>query len=88
MRTFLCSNVSASAQTPQTSGPGIQENENLELWSKYPLADLSQLLLLLLINHSSSESLTSSEAPTVPEDHCYRMALYHCYSHKGKHQNT
>ena len=76
------SNVSASAQPPQTSGPGVQENENLEIWSKNPLADLSQLLLLLLINHSSSSALIA-EAPAVPEDHCYRLALYHCYSHKG-----
>ena len=78
------SNVSASAQPPQTSGPGVQENENLEIWSKNPLADLSQLLLLLLINHSSSSALIA-EAPAVPEDHCYRLALYHCYSHKGKY---
>ena len=60
----------------------MQENENLEIWSKNPLADLSQLLLLLLINHSSSSALIA-EAPAVPEDHCYRLALYHCYSHKG-----
>ena len=59
-----------------------QENQaNLEMWSKNPLAELSQLLLLLLINHSSSSS--QPEAPEAPEDHCYRMALYHCYSHKG-----
>ena len=62
----------------------MQENENLEIWSKTPLADLSQLLLLLLINHSSSSALIA-EAPAVPEDHCYRLALYHCYSHKGKY---
>ena len=62
----------------------MPENENLEIWSKNPLADLSQLLLLLLINHSSSSALIA-EAPAVPEDHCYRLALYHCYSHKGKY---
>lgn len=51
-----------------------------ELWTKTPLADLSVLLLLLLINHSSSAVKTENAAP---EDHCYRLALYHCYSHKG-----
>jgi len=81
--TFGYSNVSASAQPPSASGTGAnsQENQaNLEMWSKNPLAELSQLLLLLLINHSSSSS--QPEAPEAPEDHCYRMALYHCYSHK------
>ena len=27
-----------------------------------------------------SSSALIAEAPTVPEDHCYRLALFHCYS--------
>ena len=76
--TFGYSNVSAAQESSVGVGP---DDANQEMWSKNPLAELSQLLLLLLINHSSSS--TMSEAP-VPEDHCYRLALYYCYSHKGK----
>ena len=72
--TFGYSNVAATAPSGNAS---LDE----ELWSKTPLSDLSALLLLLLINHSSSMSKSSES--TVPEDHCYRMALYNCYSHKG-----
>ena len=38
--------------------------------------------MLLLINHSNSNATSD----TNPDDHCYRQALYHCYSHKGKLQ--
>ena len=34
-------------------------------------------------NLVKSSSALIAEAPTVPEDHCYHLALYHCYSHKG-----
>lgn len=50
-----------------------------EMWSTRPLADLSVLALLLLINHSSTTSITEQQ----PEDHCYRNALCRCFSHKG-----
>jgi hypothetical protein len=49
-----------------------------EMWSTRPLADLSVLALLLLINHSSTTSITEQQ----PEDHCYRNALCRCFSHK------
>ena len=68
--TFGYSNVAALP-------PSGNADLDTELWSKKPLSDLSALLLLLLINHSSSNS---NELP----DHCYRLALYRCYSHKGK----
>ena len=62
-----------------TSEQGLDE----VLWSKKPLSDLSLLLLLLLINHSSSDNPTETNS----EDHCYRSALYNCYSHKGDRSN-
>lgn len=72
--TFGYSNVVVS---PPSSHGMADFNIDEELWSKKPLADLSVLLVLLLINHSSS--ITESN----PEDHCFRLALYRCYSHKG-----
>ena len=47
-------------------------NAEGEMWGAAPLADLSGLLLLLLINHNPVDT---SHVP----DHCYRLALYHCY---------
>ena len=75
---ILTFGYSNAVPPPGTSELGLDE----ELWSKKPLSDLSVLLLLLLINHSSSNSTESD-----PEDHCYRHALYYCYSHKGKPYN-
>ncbi len=69
----------SSVQAATPSGSGHLDEE---IWSKKPLADLAVLLQLLLINHSSANNLTDNGAPA--DDHCYRMALYHCYSHKGK----
>ena len=56
--------------------PSGNADLDAEMWSTKPLSDLSGLLLLLLINHSSTSNAT--ELP----DHCYRLALYRCYSHK------
>lgn len=72
--TFGYSSVGAAAKP---TGDALMDQE---IWSKTPLADLSVLVLLLFINHSASNS---KEENGVPEDHCYRLALYHCYSHKG-----
>ena len=63
------------------TGTGTEQGLDEVLWSKKPLSDLSLLLLLLLINHSSSDNSTET---TNSEDHCYRNALYNCYSHKGE----
>ena len=77
---WLIFSICSNAVPPQgSSDQGLDEI----LWNKKPLSDLSVLLLLLLINHSNSNATTD----TNPDDHCYRQALYHCYSHKGKLQD-
>ena len=70
---------------PPTGGGIPEQGLDEVLWSKKPLSDLSLLLLLLLINHSSSADNATTE--TNSEDHCYRNALYNCYSHKGINSN-